>query len=224
MDWRYNTLWREQLPEAELAVVNFQNAAAATAGLPGRRYVFATRFRSKFENLTDLPADDDIEYLYLGSANIRNFIGLSRFKRLKRLEVEGCRQLSSDLGLSGVGDSIEWLNIDGARKFSPGDELPRLRHLRVLCLNGCGPIENLDFLRLLPKLLDFRFVDSSVVSGDLSPLLAHPALCSAGFLNKRHYSLKDSQVDAQLRPKWPSAIETLHKGPYETYRYLDLGT
>jgi len=223
MDWRYNTIWREQLPEAALAAVDFQDGGAAAA-LVGRRYVCATRFKSAFASLVDFPADDDIEYLYLGGANIRSFVGLSRFRRLKRLEVEGCRQLSSDLGLSGVSDSIEWLNIDGSKKFSPGDELCSLRKLRVLCLNVCGPIDSLAFLHRFPKLLDFRFVDTNVLSGDLGPLLTHPTLCSAGFLNKRHYSLKDSAVDEQLRAKWPSAIEKLYKGPYETYRYVDLGT
>lgn len=224
MDWRYNTIWREQLPEAELAAVNFQGGAVAEAGLTGRRYVFTARFKSKFASLVDLPADEGIEYLYLGAANICTFAGLSRFSRLKRLEVEGCRQLSSDLGLSGIGDSIEWLNIHESKRFSPGDELRSLRNLRVLCLNVCGPIESLAFLHQFPKLLDFRFVDTNVLSGDLSPLLTHPTLCSAGFLNKRHYNLKDSEVDEHLRPKWQSAIEKLYKGPYETYRYVDLGT
>jgi hypothetical protein len=223
MDWRYNTIWREQLPEAEVAAVNFQNTSTTEVDLTARRYVFAAKFKSRFENVMDFPADDSVENLYLGSSNIRTFAGVSRFGRLKRLEVESCRQLSSDFGLSGIRDSLEWLNVCQSKKFSPGGELSSLRNLRVLCLNACGPIDSLEFLHLFPNLLDFRFVDTNVLSGDLRPLLEHPTLCAAGFMNKRHYNLKDSEVDEHLRPKWAAAIEKVYEGPYETYRYIDLG-
>ena len=224
MDWRYNTIWTEQLPEAEFATVNFNNRSEPPQNLTGKRYIAAAKFKSKSESLLDFPEVSGVDYLYIGSSNIKSFSGLSRIRDVRRLEAHYCLKLENDFGLSDLRNSLEWLHINQSKKFIPGKELFSLKKLRVLCLNVCGPLQDLEFLYNFPNLLDFRFVDTNVLSGDLTPLLRHPTLCSAGFLNKRHYNLKDTEVDEHLRPRWPAAIEKAHKGKYETYRYTSLDT
>lgn len=96
-----------------------------------------------------------------------------------------------------------------------------LKNLRVLCLNSCGNLENLHFLKQFPNLIDFRFVDTNVLDGDLSPILDHPTIRSVGFLNKRHYNIKDDKMDAMLKDKnSEEEVRTVVKlGEYETFKY-----
>lgn len=201
MDWRFNTLLWDQLEEQSFRSVDFGNGSKSPCELAGARYVWARRFKSETASLDDLPAAETVTYLELGWANIKSFAGSSRFKGIKRLETHYCLELESDAGISELQNSLEWLHINRSKKFSPGAELMSLSNLRVLCLNSCGPLPDLEFLRNFPHLLDFRFVDANVLSGDLTPMLKHPSLCSVGFLNKRHYNLRDTEIDEHLRPR-----------------------
>jgi hypothetical protein len=224
VDWRYNTIWFEQIPKEQTAVVNFNESKTARPDLSGVNYFFGRSFKSASANFEDFPASDSLNYVHLTLSNVTSFSGIHRARNLKRLELMHCYKLETDAGLGLLSGSLEWLHVDQSKKFTCGNELSKLTNLRVLCLNDCAPIPSLDFLELFPKLLDFRFVNTKVEDGNLEPILAHPSLCSVGFLNKRHYSHKDSEIDRLLKPKKAAAIELAHKGRFETYRYLSLGT
>jgi hypothetical protein len=102
-----------------------------------------------------------------------------------------------------------------------GSGIKSLSGIEVLRLNECGEIEDLEFLYDFPHLIDFRFVNTNVRSGDLSPLLKHKTLKSVGFMDKRHYSLKSDDVDQALESKWPKPFQQwTHKGPWKTFRFL----
>ena len=49
----------------------------------------------------------------------------------------------------------------------------------------------------MPKLEDFRFVDTNVIDGDLSPLIR---LKYAGFFDKKHYSHTREQIKKHHPP------------------------
>ena len=107
-----------------------------------------------------------------------------------------------------------------SRKFKFSDELLSLKKLKVLCLNDCGSIENLDFLENFPNLIDFRFVDTIILSGDLSPILDHPSLRTVGFIDKKQYNFKCDQINSILYDKNKSQYKFyVSKGEYETFRY-----
>ncbi|MDQ8020646.1 MAG: hypothetical protein REI94_02330 [Moraxellaceae bacterium] len=221
MDWRYNTIWFDQLPDGDMAHHDFGKPPKPAAPFTAP-YVTARSFKSAGKDMRDFPATSALRYLHLTLGNLTCFEGLDRFPGLRRLELGHCLKLEHDAGLEQVKDSLEWLHIDQSRKFRPGGNLLQLTQLRVLCLNDCGSLPDLSFLEAFPRLLDFRFVGTNVEDGDLTPLLRHPTLCSAGFLNKRHYNLKSVQVEQVLRPRHERAIALAHKGPYETWRYLAL--
>jgi hypothetical protein len=90
-------------------------------------------------------------------------------------------------------DKIEFLHINQSKKFKFTDELLELKKLKVLCINSCSPVDNLDFLKHFPNLIDFRFVDTNVLDGNLNPILEHPTIRTVGFLNKKHYNYKDEK-------------------------------
>lgn len=186
------------------------------------QYLRVRNFKSRTRTFEDFPANRSVKFLDLSVSNPTSFKGVSVLGKVKRLETHYCLKLESDEGLSEVADSIEWLHINQSKKFRFGKELLGLPNLRVLCLNSCGPVPDLEFLSHFPCLLDFRFVDTNVLSGDLSPLLRHPTLCTVGFLNKRHYNRRFEDVEALLSERNSKSRTTVRKGPLETFRYISM--
>jgi hypothetical protein len=75
----------------------------------------------------------------------------------------------------------------------------------------------------LPNLLEFRFVDTNILDGDLTPLLEHPTLRSVGFSNKRHYNYTSEKIDEMLGPKdRDETKDFVYKGEYQTFKYKEM--
>lgn len=219
MDWKHNTIWFEQLPPTTLRSVDFGNRGESGTSLVGGQYLRVRGFKSRVKTFEDFPANGSVKFLDLILSNVTSFKGVSVLGQVKRIETYYCLKLERDEGLAEVADSLEWLHINQSKKFQIGESLLGLSGLRVLCLNSCGPLADLEFLARFPKLLDFRFVDTNVVSGDLSPLLRHPTLCSVGFLNKRHYNARDTEIEEQFSKRRSESRIVVRKGQFETFRY-----
>lgn len=222
MDWRYNTLWHDQLPAGAYKHVDLKPGQVKVDGAVGVQYVVIGGFKPKSHALADLVGVEEAIYLELIHSNIRSLEGIGKCGPIKRLEAHHCVKLEDGAALLDLRESLEWLHIDMSKKFSFPD-IHHLKNLKVLCLNSCGALENLKFLYELPSLLDFRFVDTNVVDGDLTPLLDHPSLVSAGFLNKRHYNLSEREVKAHLAGREEEACSYVYKGQWETFTYWALG-
>ena len=167
MDWTYNTIWLDMLPSGRLATIEFERGRAMPKVIAGATYYRIQKFKTKEPGFHDLGGITTAEYLEVNHSNITSFLEVAKLGKIKRLELSWCLKLESDSGLSEIGDHLEWLHVNTSRKFSPKKDLFELRHLKVLCLNRCAPLDNLRFLEGMPNLLDFRFVDTNVLDGDL---------------------------------------------------------
>lgn len=230
--WKNNTIWFDQIPANEFANLNLQEAGWDSLSNKDLEYLVLWRHRSKAGGFTDTPIPESLLYLELIWSNLKNFVGIGKLGNLKRLELQYCLKLESDSGLSEIAGTLEHLHIHKAKKFVPGEELLSLKNLRVLRLNSCGPLENLSFLSQFPNLIDFRFVDTDVLDGDLSPLVDHPTIRSAGYSNKRHYNIKPERMNELLEQKNggkayeqeivdDKPVTYLKAGKRITYRLLD---
>jgi hypothetical protein len=222
MDWRFNTIWFEKLEQNKIFQKDFKENIIATENkdFDNSEYAIIWHLKEKLKSFDNLTKNDNLSYLELNWANIKNFDGIEMFKNLKRLELHYCVKLESDLGLSKLKDSLEFLHINTSKKFKFTGELMQLKKLKVLCLNACGPIQNLDFLKYFPNLIDFRFVDTNVLDGNLKPIIDHPTIRTVGFLNKKHYNYKVEKLKIELEKKFDSDYKTtVYKGQYLTYRY-----
>jgi hypothetical protein len=63
MDWRFNTIWYEQLPEGSFKSVDFNNRSKSPDDLLRSTYIWARRFKSKSGTLHDFPAENSVKYL-----------------------------------------------------------------------------------------------------------------------------------------------------------------
>ncbi len=220
MDWRYNTIWFEQIEAGNYLNQDLKNKPKIDDNFTNVEYAILWHLKHKESSFDNLPGSDKLSYLELNLANMKDLQGVDKFGNLKRLELHYCTKLENDLGLSQLSASLQYLHINQSKKFTFTDELLSLKGLRVLCLNACGSIDNLSFLKHFRNLIDFRFVDTNVLDGNLKPIIEHPTIRSVGFLNKRHYNLKDDQVDRELASKANNEYRHLaHKGQYYTERY-----
>ncbi|AND41479.1 hypothetical protein [Cytobacillus oceanisediminis] len=220
-NWRDNTIWFEQIPEKLQAYFNLKEDVFNEMELENIEYLTLWHHKkNKLGSFVGIPKN--LLYLELNWSNLQDFLGIEKMNKLKRFELHYCTKLHNDFGLSGLSDTLEHLHINQSKKFVPNEELFSLKNLRVLRLNSCGNLENLNFLYHFPNLIDFRFVNTNVLDGDLSPILDHPTIRSAGFLNKRHYNIKDDKMDALLKDKNDGEeFKTFIKyGKHENFRYI----
>jgi len=199
--WMENTIDFEKIPDQINSRLNYkeENIAECTSALT--EYLTLWHYNTIEGTVTAAPFPENLLFLDLTWSNIKDFEGIGKFKKLKRLELHYCTKLSSDVGLAEVSDTVEHLYINNCKKFIHSSELLKLKNLRYLRLNSCGDLGNLSFLSELPNLIDFRFVDTNVLDGDLTPILDHPTIQSVGYLNKRHYNIKDTKMDELLKEK-----------------------
>lgn len=220
MDWRYNTIWFEQIEDGNYLNQDFKEKSKIDDMFVSVEYAIFWHLKHKETSFDNLPASDKLFYLQLNWANLKDLQGIDKFENLKRLELHYCTKLETDLGLSQLNNSIQYLHINQSKKFTFTDELLKLDKLRVLCLNTCGPIDNLSFLKHFPNLIDFRFVDTNILDEDLTPIIEHPTIRTVGFLNKRHYNFKDDEIDQELASKDSDEYRHFaYKGEYHTSRY-----
>ncbi|MEA5403618.1 hypothetical protein VB776_11900 [Arcicella sp. DC2W] len=222
MDWRFNTIWFEQLEQDKIFQKDFKENIIATENknFGNAEYAVIWHLQEKLKSFDNLSQNDSLSYLELNWADIKNFDRIEKFKHLKRLELHYCIKLESDFGLSRLKDSLEFLHINTSKKFKFTDDLLQLKKLRVLSLNACEPIDNLDFLINFPNLIDFRFVNTNILDGNLNPILEHPTIRTVGFLNKKHYNYKYEKIKFKLDKKFDDEYKTIvYKGQCLTYRY-----
>lgn len=174
------------------------------------RYLFIMHHKSDDGSLGNLDVPARLTYLHLLSSNARN-IGVMP-PGLRRLELHRCLKLETAQGLAESCPGLRHFRLDLSKKFRDLPELLKLRELEVLCLNGCGDLPNLRFLAAFPNLRDFRFVDTNVIDGDLSPLLSLPKLESIGTMDKRHYSHTTAEILATIAAKPRIAVRRLTGG------------
>ncbi len=220
MDWRYNTLWFDQVEKDKIYTQDFKEKTSSGNFIDKAQYAFINHLKHEKTPLSSLLTADNILYLDLTWANILDFQGIQNFKTLKRLETHYCVKLETDKGLGMLSESLEFLHINQSKKFVFSEELFQLRKLKVLCLNVCAPIDNLNFLKHFPQLIDFRFVDTNILDGNLKPIIEHPTIRTVGFIGKKHYNMKESQVKLELENKSDKEYKTIaYKGEYQTFRY-----
>lgn len=220
MDWRYNTIWFDQIDPNNLFHCDYKNKIPSKTNFEDVEYAMTFYFKHKGLSFDTLPKSSKLLYLEMNWANFRDLDGIDRFNNLKRLELHYCTKLENDKNISSLKDTLEFLHINQSKKYTPTQELFQLRNLKVLCLNACAPIDNLKFLNHFPNLVDFRFVDTNVLDGDLTPLLEHPTIRTVGFINKRHYNYTDEKLKLELNSKSESEYkDTIYKEKYLTYKY-----
>ncbi len=156
------------------------------------KWLWIVSFNTKSQTFRDIPSFKNLQHLTVVWSNVKSFRELAPQAALKQIDLEYCTKLESLEGVEISKNSLIHLQINNSKKLNNHDFVTQLENLEILRLNACGEVDNIRFLRQMHKLNSFAFVDTNVLDGDLSPLFN---LESVGFLNKRHYSHTDLEVD-----------------------------
>jgi len=173
--------------------VDFRGASSTLEKLHLRCY------RPKSKNLVELPPFPLLSELSIVQSPIESLEGLEKFRNLRSLELSYLSKLKRIGAIAKLNegrlDSLECLNCP---RIDDYEKLRHMKNLKVLRLNKCGPILNLNFVKEMSSLRDLRFVGTDVQDGDLTPLLERKTIESLAFTSKRHFSHSESMLRTML--------------------------
>jgi hypothetical protein len=152
------------------------------------KYLELWGYSSKSRDLSEFPRLRSLASLRLQRPHIDRLEGIGGVASLPSLEVIRATKLVSLQGLEET--HLTGLVLDTCRAIRDHHIVGQVPSLEVLRMNNCGTIPSLEFVNRLPRLEEFRFVDTDVADGDLSPLLR---LKAVGFLAKRGFSHTPAQ-------------------------------
>jgi len=175
---------------------------------PALRVLQLWHYRPKSLDLGELPELPRLGELGLTQSPLLSLSGLARFSGLRRLELAHLAKLESIHPAEELPELGE-LDCHTCRKLKDHERIAKSKTLKSLRYNNCGSLPSLRFLRQMPELEEFRFVNTEVRDGDMTPLFG---LMHVGFVGKKRYSHTPEQVDAVLRKKGGSAIPRLEEG------------
>jgi protein phosphatase 1 regulatory subunit 7 len=129
------------------------------------------KYRPKHKDISELANLPHLEDLSIIQSPIVAIDGIQRYGMLRRLELSYLSKLER---LGAIRElhaaNLELLECEMCKRIKDHGEVRVLASLRRLRFNACGDMASIAFLKDLENLEDFRFVESNVVDGDLSPL------------------------------------------------------
>jgi len=152
-----------------------------------------TNFRPKGKEISVLPQASRLNRLSLVSANISSMAGVEQYQTLTELSVCNAPKLSDVSALRALA-TIRALTLEGCKRLENATD--NIQHLPLveLSLIKCGAIPSVSFVQRLHELRSLILLDTNVVDGDMSILLAHPMLEHVAFNKKKHFSHSDRDV------------------------------
>ncbi len=144
-------------------------------------------YNPQSKSLNELRELISIEELKISNSSIESFKGCGALTKLRKLELNYLRKLTTIDELEKVNKTLNILEFNSCKKIVNHDYVSCLTNLSRLSFNECSEIENIDFIMQMPKLETFIFMNTNVVDGKLNVC---QKLKYVAFTNKRHFSNK----------------------------------
>lgn len=144
----------------------------------------------KDKNLKGVFPGNSVVHLSITHSSIHSLEGIETNNKLSKIELHYCRKLNDISILSNCAETLTDLIIDHCGNLEDLSVLNELHNLESLTLLGDNKIENISFLRQMPKLKNFE-CKVNILDGDLSLCENIP---SVWILDRRHYSHKNKNL------------------------------
>jgi hypothetical protein len=184
------------VPELEELRIEWHSKLELPSPASKLRSLYIRDYKSKLKNLLDLPPYENVKELEINQGNLTSLKGIERLRKLSIASFFHLRQLHSIVHLVEI--NIERLHIEGCKKVSDVESLIRCRELISFRLIDCGKLNSLRFLEGFEKLEEFRFVNTIIQDGDMTPLLR---MKSVGFLKRSSYSHTPEEIREAIGAK-----------------------
>lgn len=154
------------------------------------------KYKPKSNDLEEISGLREIEELILTQTRITSFAGWGGLPKLTKLEINYDSKLECIDELEKNSATLKSLRFYSCKKIKNHEYVTCLKELELLSFNTCGEIPSIGFIRELPKLKSFIFVDTNIVDGDLSSCIG---LEHVGFFDKKHYSHNSAYFEANRK-------------------------
>jgi protein phosphatase 1 regulatory subunit 7 len=158
------------------------------------------KYKPIAHDLTGMAGLRSLEYLRLVQPTIVSLAGIQGLGRMREFQVHYASRLRDILPITALSETLERLRLDHCKNIEARECVVQLMRLKYLSLSAGVPIPSIAFIRQMPGLEFFAFVNTNVLDGDMTPLLG---LSYAGFLNKRHYSHSAEEIDRLIQARQP---------------------
>jgi hypothetical protein len=108
MDWRYNTIWFEQLEAGKFLKQDLKENPIIQYEFTKVEYAILWHLKHGKSSFDKLVSSQGLKYLELNWANIEHFEGIDKFENLKRLELHYCTKLQKDTGIAQLSESLQY--------------------------------------------------------------------------------------------------------------------
>jgi protein phosphatase 1 regulatory subunit 7 len=167
--------------------------------LPRLQGLYLTGYAPKSRNLTSLPLLENLRELYLTRVKVESLAGIERYKNIEKLHVAYSPMLSTVAAVGSLPALIA-VEFDHCKAVRDLPSLAQAGAIERMLYSDSGELPDLRFIRGMKSLLDFRFVGTNVVDGDMSPLLG---LKRVAYDSKRHFSHKCPEIKALIGDNGP---------------------
>jgi BspA type Leucine rich repeat region (6 copies) len=154
------------------------------------------KYNSRTKDFSEISELVWLKELEITQSNIVTLNGLKRFEKLEKLHFAFCPKLKYLCDLEGSRNSISSIIFKNCKSILNYDYVQQLKKLKILAFNNCGEIPSIQFIKKMSELEEFRFVNTNIKDGDLSPCLK---LKYTGFFNKSHYSHTYEQLNPGIK-------------------------
>lgn len=156
-------------------------------------------FNPKSKGFSDIYDIPNLQHLTLYHSNIQNLNGITKFNKLKILELDYMKNLIDVSSLIHLKSHLKELILDHCKKVKDFSILTELKNLTLLGFCHCGDIPDIKFIKYLKNLEILAFESTNIIDGDLSSCLELTKLKHIGFSNKRHYSHKSDELKSFIK-------------------------
>ncbi len=165
-------------------------------GTSALRSLFLDRYAPAEKDLSRLPEAPSLKTLGLLRSTVTSLAHLDRFPELEKLSLTMAKALTSLAALSGCA-GLKSLEVDGGKKIQDLQaSLSGCRSLERLVLMNVSDLQDVRFVEKMPELRWLNLMGTSVIDGDMTPLIEHPRLEHVVFTSRKHFSHTEAQVRA----------------------------
>lgn len=147
-----------------------------------------------YSSIADVPHARNLNRILIGGSKLTTMSGVEKFSSLKRVEILDARRLVDYSDVSAL-KKLESLSFHAAQCIGNLQHISNLECLAELELDNCGDIISLEPLTLLKNLRSVKITgNTTVVDGNLMPLIDHSGINRLHIAPRRHYVPKAKKV------------------------------
>jgi protein phosphatase 1 regulatory subunit 7 len=176
-----------KIPSLEVLSVDRGTTVINLCNCQNLKQLTMALYNPSSKNLEELSHLNKLNYLSIYRSRVISLKGLAKLRNLRYLFIDHFPDLLSINELENLSDNLIVLTIEGCKKIQDFELVTSLKQLNVLKFINCGSLPNLRFIKHMPNLRAFVFVDTNIEDGDLTPCLVLEAV---GFNDRKHYSHK----------------------------------